>query len=55
MASEAVQGAAMLLGQAWHNAVTPFAIFGDQWLLNVLFIFFLAITVYNLFVLSPKQ
>jgi hypothetical protein len=44
-----------LLSGAWAAALSPFAIFGDAWLLNLLFLVSLSLLAYGLVVLAPRQ
>jgi hypothetical protein len=47
--------AAAAAASAWSSLVSPFAIFGDSWLLNFLFIGSLGLLTYSLLILSPRQ
>jgi hypothetical protein len=42
-------------GAAWSNLISPFAVFGDSWLLNILFIGSISLLVYSLIILAPRQ
>jgi len=46
---------AAAVGAAWHSLISPFAVFGESWLLNVLFFGTLGLLAYSLLVLAPKQ
>jgi hypothetical protein len=52
---EAGAEAAAALGTAWHTVTSPFAVFGDAWLLNLLFFTSISLLVYNLLIAAPKQ
>lgn len=55
-ASEPVlQQAQQLVVGAWEGLTTPFAIFGDRWLLNVLFVFTVGLLSFSLVFQAPKQ
>jgi hypothetical protein len=43
-----------LLG-LWSAAVSPFAVFGDDWLLNALFVLSVALLLYSLLLAAPRQ
>lgn len=50
-----ISQASVAIAAAWHAVTTPFAIFGDQWLLNILFIFSTGFLSYSLIIKAPKQ
>lgn len=51
-AAQAVGSAA---GQLWHGLTSPLAVFGDAWLLNILFLLTGGLLLYSLVVAGPKQ
>jgi hypothetical protein len=42
-------------GQLWHGLTSPLAVFGDAWLLNILFLLTGGLLLYSLVVAGPKQ
>jgi hypothetical protein len=49
------QGVGRVLGGAWASIVSPFAVFGDKWLLNFFFLFSLGMFSFALLFKAPKQ
>jgi hypothetical protein len=47
--------AAAAASAAWSSIISPFAIFGDSWGLNLLFIGSLGLLTYSLLILAPRQ
>jgi len=47
--------AAAAAAAAWSNIISPFAIFGDSWLLNILFLGSMGLLAYSLLILAPRQ
>lgn len=47
--------ATSFVGGVWQGIWAPFAVFGDNWTLNVLFFATIGLMIYNLIALGPKQ